>query len=148
MNWFTRLKALVFRWLSKDDPYAEMEAAGFRKCYYTSTDGGHGTLISAVGWWVEEDGRCWQFAASVYDPDAWPTGLEEAFFLVVSRPDDLVGQAVITSDGDCWWASDTLILSRCTPYILLARLVDHPVEWQAAAQRLGVVVHDRWAYRN
>jgi len=151
MNWFTRLKRLVYRWLDLeyDAAFDELKSAGFRKCRLMGEDGRHRVSLDLVGWWVEEEKRCWRFGARVYDPDTWPTGLEDAFFLSITRPERLIGQVVIVDNGDCWWADDTLILQRRTPGYILTKLVEYPEPWRIVAERLGlaVVEHERWSHR-
>jgi hypothetical protein len=146
VTWFARLKALVTGWLHTpegDDPFAELEAAGFQRVYLMGKDGQHYVASDLVGLWVEDHGRCLRFKASVYDPEAWPV-LKNPLFGSTIRPGELIRQYV-ADPHQCWWSEDTLVLHPCSPAQLLERLVEAPGEWEVAARHLGVGTLQWWA---
>lgn len=144
MSWFTRFKHIATRILSVpgDASYAELEAAGFQRVYYMGEDGRSHVAHDLVGWWFEDEGRCWRFKATVYDPDSWPH-ISGALFIPIQRPGRLLVQAVISEHG-CWWANESLVLHPCTVNQLFERLTDHPYEWNLAAKYLGLGTIKRW----
>lgn len=144
MTWFSRLRKLVTRWLDSDDPYGDLQAAGFQRVYYMGQDGQHHVCIDQVGWYVAEEGRCWRFQGSVYDPESWPD-LDGAFLFGVGRWGQLPLQFAINPHHACWISDESLVLRPCTVDELLRRLVPHPREWEIAAKTLGLGTITRWA---
>jgi len=127
-----------------DDSYEYMLTQGFQKVYLTGTDGKPYVADDMVGWFVDEEGRCWRFRAPIDDPDSWPF-IDGSMFATIDRPDELVIQYVIDGEDACWWAEETLVLERCSTEELLERLTPYPTDWTLAARRLGLGTIGAWA---
>jgi hypothetical protein len=144
MSWFDRLKILVHRWLEPpDDDEDRLAEYGLQRVFLMGTDGQHYVAIDQVGWWVEEEGRCWRFAAPLYDEAAWPV-LGGALLGSVLRAGQLPLQYAIRGN-QCWMSDETLVLYPCTGAQLLESLTTCPLEWEVVAKHLGLGVIRGWA---
>ena len=150
MRWLRSLSDALTRWLERqaeddsDDPFGHMLGGGFQRVYLMGTEGQPFASPDLVGWFVEEENRCWRFEARPDDPTSWPQ-LAHALIGSIHRPDELIVQFVIDDDNQCWWAEETLVLRRCSNDYLLARLTPYPAYWTEAARRLGLGTISRWA---